>query len=466
MHKPAPAHIPLRPISDKPWLEGRKIHVRLTEGRFQNLRRLISWPLLALFFGLVWVQTNGTPWLLFDFPQRRILLFGTHFSWHDLHILTGLMITAASLLFFVSMLWGRVWCGFACPQTIWAWIFIRIERWTEGRASLRQRQDEMPLRGSRLARRLLKHTLWMAVALLTAVTFTGYFIPIRDIITQLVSVEASAMLVGWVVIMTLLTYVNAGLVREKICLHACPYSRFQAVMMDDQSLKVSYDAARGEPRGQIKTTSSTQQAKSTLGDCVDCNLCVQVCPTGIDIRDGLQAACIDCGACIDACDKVMLKTQRPTGLIGFSAAAPEQQQPQRFWRPRMLGYLMVTLIAFSSTGYALVNKKDLVVEIRRDRDSLYREFSDGSLCNFYQIKADSFDPGLTRVHVSVSGLEGLTLQGPETFVLDNSGDWTAYRVCLMDPSQGVLPITFHFSDQTRTWSRSSSLITDTSYQQR
>lgn len=465
MHQSPSAQIPLRPINDSYGLEGRKIHVRLTEGRFQNLRRLISWPLLALFFGLVWVQSKGTPWLMFDFPERRILLFGTHFSWYDLHILTGMMITAASLLFFVSMIWGRVWCGFACPQTIWTWIFIRIERWTEGRASLRQRQENMPLRGARLARRIVKHTLWMTVALLTAITFTGYFMPIRDLVAQLAGAEASTTLVGWLVCMTLLTYINAGLVREKICLHACPYSRFQAVMMDDRSLKVSYNAERGEPRGSIKLSSAIQQAKGSVGDCVDCNICVQVCPTGIDIRDGLQAACIDCGACIDACDQVMLKTQRPTGLIGF-AAAQEQQQPQRFWRPRLLGYFAVTLIAFSSTGYALVNKKDLVVEIRRDRDSLYREFSDGSLCNFYQIKAESFAPALTQMYVSVSGQEGLVLQGPETFILDNSGEWTAYRVCLMNPAGGVLPITFNFSDQTRTWSRSSSLITNTHYQQR
>ncbi|WP_417578891.1 cytochrome c oxidase accessory protein CcoG [Nitrincola sp.] len=465
MHKPPSATIPLHPITDTNGLEGRKIHVRLTEGRFQHLRRLISWPLLAAFFGLVWMQTNGTSWLLFDFPERRILLFGAHFSWYDLHILTGLMITAASLLFFVSMIWGRVWCGFACPQTIWTWIFIRIEHWTEGRAALRQRQEKMPLSGARLARRLLKHTLWLAVALITAVTFTGYFMPIRDLVTQLANANAPATLVGWLVCMTLLTYINTGLVREKICLHACPYSRFQAVMMDDQSLKVSYDSERGEPRGSMKLRNSVQQTKAAVGDCVDCNICVQVCPTGIDIRDGLQAACIDCAACIDACDQVMLKTQRPTGLIRF-AAAQEQPQPQRFWRPRLLGYFAVTLIAFSSTGYALVNKKDLVVEIRRDRASLYREFSDGLLCNFYQIKADSFDPGLTQINVSVSGPEGLVLQGPETFLLDNSGEWTAYRVCLTDPAAGVLPITFNFSDQSRIWSRSSSLITSTSYQQR
>lgn len=451
--------IPLYPVADASGLEGGKIHVRLTEGRFQTLRRLISWPLLALFFGLVWVEANGTPWLLFDFPQRRILLFGTAFSWYDLHILTGLMISGASLLFFVSMLWGRVWCGFACPQTIWTWIFIRIERWTEGRASVRQRQDALPLRGKRLLRKILKHSIWLLVALLTAVTFTGYFVPVREMLPALTGSEVSLPLLTWLVIMTLLTYTNAGLVREKICLHACPYSRFQAVMMDNQSLKVSYDSDRGEPRGALK------QSSSQTGDCVDCRICVQVCPTGIDIRDGLQAACIDCAACIDACDQVMHKLHKPIGLIRFASAEAANKKPSGLWRPRLFGYLAVLLIAFSATGYAFFEKKDLVIEVRRDRDSLYREFSDGLVCNFYQIKADSFQPSLTQVRVEVRGQDDLILQGPATLTLDNQGDWTAYRVCQYHPAGGVLPISFVFSDQQREWTRPSSLITNTHYQQ-
>lgn len=210
--------------------EDGKIHVRLTKGRFQNLRRLTSWPLMALFFGLVWIQIDGQPWLLFSFAQHQIVLFGNALSWHDLPLLAGLLIASACLLFFMAVAWGRVWCGFACPQSIWTWLFIRIEDFTEGQASKRARAEGQPLRGERLLRRIAKHMLWIGLATLTALTFTGYFIPIREIVSDAVQLQLSPAISGWLAIMAGLTYANAGLVREKICLHACPYSRFQSVM--------------------------------------------------------------------------------------------------------------------------------------------------------------------------------------------------------------------------------------------
>lgn len=430
-----------------------KIHVRLTEGRFQNLRRLISWPLLLAFFGLVWVQVDGQAWLLFDFTQRRIVVFGRYFSWQDLHIMTGMMIAGAALLFTLAMAWGRVWCGFACPQSIWIWLFLRIEHWVEGRSTQRARSEHLPLRGLRLLRRSIKHGLWLLLALATSLTFTGYFVPIRDMLMQLVTMEASLPLLTWLLCMTLLTYLNAGLVREQICLHACPYSRFQGVMMDDATRKVSYDRIRGEPR------RSSEHPQPAVDACIDCTLCVQVCPTGIDIRKGMQAACIDCAACIDACDQVMHKTDQPTGLIRFASEKALRGESGGFWRPRLVGYLLITLVALFATGYGFVSKKELTAEIRRERGELFRWLSDGQLCNFYHIKVEGFDPTLTQVQVKLLNQPELQLYGPEYLPLDNRGDWVAYRICTTSPQASTLPLLVQFTANKTVLVKKSSFIT-------
>ncbi|MDF2180632.1 cytochrome c oxidase accessory protein CcoG [Neptuniibacter sp. CAU 1671] len=401
-----------------------KFHVKIVEGKFQNLRRLISWPLIALFFLLVWVQINDQPWLLFSFAQRQIILFGHSLSWHDLPLLAGLMIAGASLLFFLAVAWGRVWCGFACPQSIWTWLFIRIEDWTEGRASERARADTQPLRGERLLRRALKHLLWIALALITTLTFTGYFVPIREIIDDLFHYQASATLVGWIIIMTGLTYANAGLVREKICLHACPYSRFQSVMFDQDTLTVSYDAKRGEPRAHKR------QADTNSGDCVDCHLCVQVCPTGIDIRNGLQAECIDCGACIDACNTVMDKLSLPRGLIRFASASGLQDQPERVLRPRLISYAVAMVIAFGAVLYGFTETTQLLVEIRRDRGALFTQLDENTICNHYRLKIEGFGLANQKIAVTLKEHPAFQLYGPPVIDLsENNAVWLPYRVC-------------------------------------
>lgn len=430
---------------------GDKIHVRLMPGRFQHWRRLVSWPLLLAFFGLVWVQVGGQSWLLFDFSQRRLVLFGHWFSWQDLHIMTGLMIAGSFLLFALAMAWGRVWCGFACPQSVWTWLFIRIEQFTEGRASQRARNEQQPLQGLRLMRRLLKHGLWLLLALATAVTFTGYFVPIREVVAQLVQLDASWALLLWLLTMTLLTYLNAGLVREQICLHACPYSRFQSVMMDDFTRKVSYDRARGEPR-------RGSGAGDMTGACVDCTLCVQVCPTGIDIRNGMQPGCIDCGACIDACDPVMIKTGQPTGLIRFASEQQLSGRPDRFWRPRLLGYALILLTAACVSAYGVVTKKELVAEIRRDRGELFQTLADGQVCNFYRIKVEGFNPRLIQVQLTLLDQPGMALHGPQILPLDNTGDWVAYRICQSAPQVGTQPLQIEFTAGPVTLTKRTSFI--------
>lgn len=420
--------IPLRQVpiaaSVTPFAKDGKFHVRLTEGRFQNLRRLTTWPLIALFFGLVWVQIDGQPILFFSFEQRKITLFGSALSWHDLPLLAGVMIAGATLLFFMAVAWGRIWCGFACPQSIWTWLFIRIETLTEGRANNRAKTEGQPLRGVRLLRRITKHLLWILLSLLTAATFTGYFVPIREIATDALQLQMSLSMFGWLAIMAALTYANAGLVREKICLHACPYARFQSVMFDRDTLTVSYDAQRGEPRANHRTSNDNS------GDCVDCGICVQVCPTGIDIRDGLQAACIDCAACIDACDTVMDKLQRPRGLIRFASEQQLVGKSSPFLRARLAGYAAIMLCAFGVVAYGFTETKGLLVEIRRDRTNLVTQLDQDTVCNLYRVKVEGFVKEQTLVKVSLTQHEQYQLHGPAEIDLRESNSvWLPFRIC-------------------------------------
>ncbi|MBR9828367.1 MAG: cytochrome c oxidase accessory protein CcoG [Oceanospirillales bacterium] len=430
-----------------------KFHVRLTEGRFQNLRRLTTWPMIALFFGLVWVQIDGTPWLLFSFEQRRIILFGNALSWHDLPLLAGVMIAGACLLFFMAVAWGRVWCGFACPQSIWTWLFIRIEDFTEGRANKRNKQDKAGLTAELLLRRSAKHLLWWLLSLATAITFTGYFIPVRDIVDGFITLGLSPALWGWLLIMTALTYANAGLVREKICLHACPYSRFQGVMFDRDTRTVTYDAQRGEPRAAKRGKSSNS------GDCVDCGICVQVCPTGIDIRNGLQAACIDCGACIDACDTVMDSIGKPAGLIRFASETELAHEAPRFLRPRLIGYGAAIVCASAAVLYGFTATSSLLVEIRRDRNALFIQLDEDTFCNLYHVKVESFSDSDPVINVAITGDHTYEVFGPAQLEMQESNaTWVPYRICATDIESPRSELVFSFNGQTLTTSKATTFL--------
>lgn len=449
-------NIPVVQDYTPPFAKDGKFHVRLTEGRFQNLRRLSSWPMLALFFGLVWIQVDGRPWLLFSFAQRQIILFGNTLSWHDLPLLAGLMIAGSCLLFFMAVAWGRVWCGFACPQSIWTWLFIRIEDFVEGRASVRARQEGQPLSAGRLLRRISKHLLWIALATLTAATFTGYFIPIREVVSDLVQLQLSMTTTGWLLIMAGLTYVNAGLVREKICLHACPYSRFQGVMFDRDTRTVTYDAGRGEPR------ANKRNADANSGDCVDCGICVQVCPTGIDIRNGLQAACIDCAACIDACDSVMDKLNRPRGLIRFASEAQLEGLRSPFMRPRLAGYGAVMLVTCSAVLYGFTGTTALLVEVRRDRGALFTRLDEHRTCNNYRVKVEGFDRAESSIRISVSGEGVFELFGPADIDLrENNATWLPYRVCGRDITAPNSTLIFNFQGEAVRASKRTTFLAKT-----
>ncbi|BCD95872.1 cytochrome c oxidase accessory protein CcoG [Marinagarivorans cellulosilyticus] len=434
-------------------LQEGKFHVRLTKGFYQNLRRLTSWPLLALFFGAVWIQHDGQPWILFSFHKSHMTLFGNPLSWQELPLLAGLMIACAFLLFFVSVAWGRVWCGFACPQSIWTWLFIRIEDFTEGKASKRAREESKPFTLARILRRAAKHILWMALALVTATTFSGYFVPIREIVGGALDANLSITTASWIAIMAALTYLNAGLVREKICLHACPYSRFQSVMFDNDTKTVSYDALRGEPR------ANRRKGEANSGDCVDCELCVQVCPVGIDIRNGLQAACIDCGACIDACNTVMMQLDRPKGLIRFASEAELQGKKSPFIRPRLASYAAVLAGAFAVVFYGFTDTAPLNVDIKRDRGSLYRVVNGDTVCNVYLVQVEGYIENQRRVNISVSGEGEFQLFGPTQIILAADDPyWQPYRVCTKATSKPKQEIIFTFNAGAVSTSKTTNFL--------
>lgn len=437
-----------------PFAQDGKFHVRLIEGSFQNIRRLTSWPLLALFFGLVWVQLDGQPLLLFSFEQGQIILFGKTLFWHDLKLLAGLMIAGAFLLFFMAVAAGRVWCGFSCPQSIWTWLFIRIENMTEGRSNERKKNEQHALKGNRLLRRFAKHLLWILLATLTALTFSGYFIPIRDIIVDIMSLQLSVYTTGWLLVMTGLTYLNAGLIREKICLHACPYSRFQTVMFDRDTMTVSYDALRGEPR------SNRRNIDQTSGDCVDCGICIQVCPTGIDIRDGLQATCIDCAACIDACDNVMEKLGRDKGLIRFASVAQLVGGETRLFRPQLVGYGAALVCALSATLYGFTDTTSLLVAVQRDRSSLFTQLDERTVCNNYQIKVEGVVDKSHLIQISLTENQQFDLFGPSQIDLTESNSaWLPYRVCTQDLDLPRTSLTFNFTALDISTSKETTFLT-------
>lgn len=450
--------IPLTELS--PPLPGDgKFHVRLVNGFYQNLRRFISWPLILAFFSFIWLKSNELPLLLFDFSTRRIFIFGSTLSWHDLPILAGIMICGAAMLFFMAVGWGRIWCGFACPQSIWTWIFIRLEEWTEGRAVQRARDEQKPWTAVRMLRRVIKHISWLMVSFVTAFTFSAYFTPADELLNNLISLNSTAFTLSWLTVMTLLTYINAGLVREKVCLHMCPYSRFQGVMFDNHTRTVSYDATRGEPRNRIATANINN---THSGDCVDCNLCVQVCPTGIDIRQGLQAACIDCGACIDACDQVMIKLKRPTGLIGFYSENQLEKAPSNksiILRWRLITYLSIVVVSSWTVTYAFNHRDNLIVEVQRDRNTLY-EITGQQVCNHYQVKAefltDLEQPATVNLKSTGTALQ---LFGPKIMESYDNGVWQRYRVCGDSKEvSGRSHISFHISTGTLNAEKKSTFI--------
>ncbi|MDZ7791849.1 MAG: cytochrome c oxidase accessory protein CcoG [Xanthomonadales bacterium] len=382
-----------------------KVYPREVKGRFARLRVIAAWALLGLYYVLPWIQLDGQQIVLFDLVNRQFHIFGLTLWPQDLIILSLLLAMAALTLFFFTALAGRLWCGYACPQTVWTEVFLWMERVTEGRRNKRIKLDQGPWNSEKIARKSAKQFLWITFALWTGFTFVGFFVPIRDFGMRLIEFNLGGWETFWLFFYSFATYGNAGYLREQVCKYMCPYARFQSAMFDDNSLVISYDEARGEPRGPRK--KSADRHELGLGDCIDCMGCVQVCPTGIDIRDGLQIECIACAACIDVCDDVMDRMGYPRGLIRYTTDNALAGKPTRILRPRIFIYLAALLALTTLVGLIIAGRDPLLVDVLRDRTALHR-VTEQSLENPFTLKLSN----RTERDLSVSiGVEGSSLSG-------------------------------------------------------
>ena len=366
-----------------------KIYPRQVKGRFTRLRVVAVWVLLGLYYLLPWINIGGKQSVLFDLPARKFYIFGVTFWPQDFIYLALLMITAGLSLFFFTALAGRLWCGFACPQTVWTETFIWIERWVEGDRAKRMKLDKAPWTTEKILRKGAKQFLWVVFALWTGFTFVGFFSPIRELGVNILSLSLGPWETFWILFYSFATYGNAGFLREQVCKYMCPYARFQSAMFDKDTLIISYDEERGEPRGGRRKKDDPKE--KGLGDCINCTLCVQVCPTGIDIRDGLQYECIACAACIDVCDEVMDKMGYQRGLVRYTTEHALKHNEGHVIRPRIIVYGLLLLVIISGTLYGMTTRTPLRAELIRDRNALYRELPGDIVENVYTLKITNMD---------------------------------------------------------------------------
>ena len=392
------------------------IHPRKTSGRFTDLRKWAVWALLGLYYVLSWLTWKGQHLVLFDLPARKFYILGQTFWPQDIFYLAILLILAALVLFFVTALAGRVWCGYACPQTVWSEVFLWIEQWVEGDRPQQIKLDKAPWNKDKITKRTLKHVLWLVFSLLTGFTFVGYFVPMETLWTATITGTLGGWALFWVLFYGFATYGNAGFLREQVCIYMCPYSRFQSAMFDKDTLIISYDEARGEPRGSRKRGEEKPNDK---GDCIDCTLCVQVCPTGIDIRDGLQYQCISCALCIDACDSIMDKMGYERGLVRYTTEHALHGGVTHVLRFRTFVYAGLLLLITAGLLYSISQRVPLEMDIIRDRNALFRDTGDGNIENIYTLKVINMDAKPHEFAVSVAGIEGIELRGAETIKVDS-----------------------------------------------
>jgi cytochrome c oxidase accessory protein FixG len=396
-----------------------KIHPRSVAGFFSAWRWVTVWITQLVFYGLPWLQWNDRQAVLFDLEARRFYIFSLVLHPQDFIYLTGMLVIAALALFLFTAIAGRLWCGYACPQTVYTEIFLWIERKVEGDRSARIRLDLAVFSLAKLSKRLAKHGAWMAVALWTGFTFVGYFTPIRELAALTVALALGPWQTFWVLFYGFATYGNAGFMREQVCKYMCPYARFQSAMFDKDTLIVTYDEERGEPRGP--RSKKADPAAMGLGACVDCSLCVQVCPTGIDIRNGLQYECIGCGACIDVCNDVMDKVGYPRGLVkyatqnGLANHWNKTQMLRRAMRPRVLIYSGILLAISTAVFVSLWLRTPLKVDVIRDRGALARMVEQGRIENVFRLQIMNVTETPQRYSVAVRGLNGITLASEHEF---------------------------------------------------
>ena len=410
----------------------KKIYPRSVQGIFAYWRWIFVFATQIVFYGLPWLEWGTRQAVLFDLASRRFYIFGLVLYPQDFIYLTGLLVISALALFLFTAVAGRLWCGFACPQTVYSEIFLWIERKIEGDRSARMRLDDADFSLEKLVKKWYKHTIWIFFSIWTGFTFVGYFTPIRELAMEFFLTHMSSWELFWVFFYAFATYGNAGFMREQVCKYMCPYARFQSAMFDNDTLIVTYDAERGEPRGP--RSKNVQRASRNLGACVDCTLCVQVCPTGIDIRNGLQYECIGCGACADVCDTVMDKMGYARGLVRFSTQnAIENKWTsreiwQRLMRPRIQIYTMILCAIVIGLLVSLSLRTPFKVDVVRDRSTLSRITEYGTLENVYRLQIMNAAEHVQTYRLLVRGLPQLKITTDTEVMVDAAqARWVVLR---------------------------------------
>ena len=412
----------------------KKIYPRQVTGLFASLRVTGVLVLLGLYYFGPLIQWNDRQAILFDLPARKFYIFEWIFWPQDFIYLAALLIIAAIALFLVTALAGRVWCGYACPQTVWTEAFLWIERKVEGGRPKQMKMDKADFSWKKFRLKLTKHILWLALALYTGFIFVGWFTPVEELFSRTILFELGPWETFWILFYGFATYGNAGWMREQVCLYMCPYARFQAAMFDKNTLVISYDEERGEPRGsRKKDVDYKEQGK---GACVDCTLCVQVCPTGIDIRDGLQYQCIGCAACVDVCNEVMDKMGYERNLISYTTENALHDKKESFFRPRVIIYIVLLTAITMALFTSIAQRVPLGLDIIRDRNSLYRETDEGMIENIYTLKVMNMDLKPHRYSLAVGGVEGLIVKKPKSGIVVDAGGVLNYPIRIqVDPEK-------------------------------
>jgi cytochrome c oxidase accessory protein FixG len=427
----------------------KKIYPRSVTGLFSNWRWGMVYLTQIIFYGLPWLEWGQRQAVVFDLGARRFYIFGLVLYPQDFIYLTGILVISALSLFLFTAVAGRLWCGYACPQTVYTEMFLWIEKKIEGDRSARIRRDGQPMSAGKIGRKVAKHAAWIAVALITGFTFVGYFTPIHELAGQFLRWDLGAWEIFWTFFYGFATYGNAGFMREQICKYMCPYARFQSAMFDKDTLIVTYDTERGEPRGA--RSKKADPAKLNLGACVDCSLCIQVCPTGIDIRNGLQYECIGCGACADVCDEVMDKVGYARGLVKYSTENAVNQHWTRgqtlrhVLRPRVLVYSSILGAVVIAMVVSLAMRIPFKVDVVRDRGALARIADGGRIENVFRMQIMNATEAPQQFHISVNGMPELQVVSENDIdIASTQARWVAVRV--QGPMDGAAPgsHTIHF----------------------
>ncbi|MGQ9368124.1 cytochrome c oxidase accessory protein CcoG [Azospirillum sp. ST 5-10] len=423
-HQPPPEPAPQaekRPSSSL-YAKHSKIYPKAVHGRFRRLKWLALGVLLGIYYALPWLRWDRGPnapdqAVLLDLPARRFYLFFIELWPQQIYYLTGALIVAAVGLFLATSVAGRLWCGYACPQTVWTDLFVWVERLVEGERGERIRLDNAPWSFEKLRKKALKNLVWILISLATGGAWIFYFVDAPTFAGDLLRLEASSTAVGFILLFTATTYLLAGFAREQVCIYMCPWPRFQSAMIDEESLVVTYEEWRGERRGHVRKSQSWEQRQAEgFGDCIDCHACYHACPTGVDIRNGSQLACIGCGLCIDACDEVMTRIGRPTGLVKFDThtnqvalANGNTPAPMRLIRPRTIIYTLMLTVVGGMIAAGLIFKPGLDVSVLRDRAPLFVALSDGSIRNAYTFKISNMTRDPRDYTLAVDDLAGARL---------------------------------------------------------